>query len=335
MDYVLGHAIREQNGGALVRLCDDVRRCVVFFGSAKVGTEDELNPWGTGFFVATGEPEGTYLVTARHVVQPHLDCPFDIRFNHKSGGAKLVHIDRAEWIFHPADETVDVAVLEMEPPDWADCSPVIQNPTVLNEFKFESKDIGPGDIVYTVGVWKFLFGKKRNQPFVHVGHIGLVPEDDKVPVENWMPGKKGKRVLIEAYLTEGEPLDGASGSPVFVRRSFELGKQKLESRVYGSVWLLGLQHGAWFAKPGEDYQIPAQGMVKVPRGINVVVPSMKINDTLNQPRLKVKRERAQGALDRERMTEPLAAPVATDENPNHREDFERLLGKASKPKTKD
>jgi hypothetical protein len=34
---------------------------------------------------------------------------------------------------------------------------------------------------------------------VHVGHIGLIPEDERVPVTNWMPGQSG-RVLIEAYL---------------------------------------------------------------------------------------------------------------------------------------
>jgi Trypsin-like peptidase domain len=287
-----------------VRLADDARKCVVFFGTANVGTEDELTPWGTGFIVATGEPDGVYLITARHVVQPHLDCPFDIRFNRKSGGGRLLHVDQADWIFHPTDETVDVAVLEIKIPDWADCRPFDQKPGIINEFKFASKNIGPGDIVYTVGVWKFLYGRRHNQPFVHVGHIGLVPEDEKVPVENWMPGKESKRVLIEAYLTEGEPLDGASGSPVFVRRSFELDRQKIESRVYGSVWLLGLQQGAWFAKPGEDYQVPAHDLVKVSRGINVVVPSMKINEVLNQPRLKDKRSRAQEALDRERIADP-------------------------------
>jgi hypothetical protein len=265
-----------------MRLPDDARKCVVFFGSARVGTDDGLDPWGTGFLVATGEPRGTYLVTARHVIEPHADCPFDIRYNDKSGGAKLVHIDEPKWFFHPTDETVDVAVLKIEKPSWADCLLFPQKPGIMNEIKFQSKDIGPGDIVYTVGVWKFLYGKKRNQPFVHVGHIGLVPEDERVPVDNWISGK-GTRVLIEAYLTEGEPLEGASGSPVFVRRSFGLAA-KLETRTYGSVWLLGLQQGAWFAEPGKDYQIPVRGSVTVPRGINVVVPSMKINEVLNHAR---------------------------------------------------
>jgi hypothetical protein len=63
-----------------------------------------------------------------------------------------------------------------------------------------------------------------------------------------------------------------------------------------------LHHGAWFAEPGRDYQMPAAGgLVKLPRGINIVVPSMKINEVLNQPSLKAQRDLAKEALDRQRM----------------------------------
>src|SRR5262249_24795998 len=150
------------------------------------------------------------------------DSPFAIRFNDKFGGSRNHYIDIADWHFHPTDETVDVAVMEIDPPEWADYLPFPQG-SVMSDEKFESKDIGPGDLVYTVGLWSFLRGKKRNKPFVHVVHIGMVPQDDKVEVENWILGKVGEPVDVEAYLTEGEPLRGASGSPVFVRRSIGLG----------------------------------------------------------------------------------------------------------------
>jgi hypothetical protein len=115
----------------------------------------------------------------------------------------------------------------------------------------------------------------------------MMPEDERVPVQGWLP-THGKTVGVEAYLIEGEPLNGASGSPVFIRRSIESrdANKKLKTNVYGSVWMLGLLSNSWFAKPGRDYEISVSNVV--PRGINVVVPSMKINEVLDQPKLRQK-----------------------------------------------
>ena len=230
-----------------MRLADDARKCVVFFGTPSPGIEDNLEPWGTGFLVSTADTGSIYLVTARHVVQDKLDCPFSVRFNDRNGGSQNYHIDLADWQFHPTDETVDVAILEIQPPAWADWMAYQQKPGIMDAFKFASKDIGPGDIIYTVGLWRLLHGKKRNKPFVHVGHIGMVPgDDDKLVVKDWMPGREGKPVEVEGYLTEGEPLYGASGSPVFVRRSlFRGGHGESEKTQNMGIWL-GLAFGITF-----------------------------------------------------------------------------------------
>lgn len=339
MEYVLGPPVREQNGGCLVRLADDARKCVVFFGTPSMTVDDELDPWGTGFLVSTKDTGGIYLVTARHVIQDKLDCPFAIRFNDKDQGSKNFHVDHAEWQFHPTDETVDVAVLEIDPPEWADWRPAKQ-PSIMDGFKFKSKDIGPGDIVYTVGLWGNLPGKKRNKPFVHVGHIGMVPEDDKIVVKDWMPGRVDQPVEVEAYLTEGEPLFGASGSPVFVRRSVELRvgtvitDAQARSMAYGSVWLLGLMSDCYFQR----VTITGLGARVIPRGVNIVVPSMKINEVLDKDSLKAARAKKASARRRARVALPekLSAPPANDANPKHREDFTRLLGEAArKPQPED
>jgi hypothetical protein len=108
----------------------------------------------------------------------------------------------------------------------------------------------------------------------------MIPEEDKVEVKNWIQGKVDELVGVEAYLTEGEPLHGASGSPVFVRRSLFLGKGKYpddlnaQSWAYGTVWLLGLMSDCYFERA------KIQGIL-IPRGINIVVPSMKINEVLD------------------------------------------------------
>ena len=56
----------------MVRLADDARKCVVFFGTPSPSIEDDLEPWGTGFFIETSDTGAVYLVTAAHVVSDKL-----------------------------------------------------------------------------------------------------------------------------------------------------------------------------------------------------------------------------------------------------------------------
>jgi hypothetical protein len=259
----------------------------------------------------------------------------DVRFNKRGGGADNIHIDEPEWFFHPTDDTVDVAVHPIEIPDWAACTQIPRSPNLGEKERFRRKDIGAGNRTYTVGLFKFLHGDRRNQPFVFSGHVGLVPEDQRIPVEGWRD-EHGERVLVEAYLVEGEPLDGASGSPVFVRRTLGPAKvrpsNKLDCWVEGSIWLLGLMSDAFHAKAGRDYDSRAGGMI--PRGINVVVPASKIMEVMDHPELKKRRGAAQkreadAKLPTKLTTRAKASSVA-EENPQHREDFNRLLGAAVK-----
>ncbi|UCI33816.1 trypsin-like peptidase domain-containing protein [Mesorhizobium sp. B4-1-4] len=278
-----------------MRLEEQWRKCTVVIGSAKAGTENDIVPWCTGFLVdaAQGKPWGKYVVTAAHALTDKDDCPVDIRFNTKDGSSRNYYVDTPCWITHPTDDNVDVAVLPIDIPDWADCTLILQQPTVMDDFKFRTKNIGVGSRTYTVGLWKFLHGENRNQPFVYTGHIGLVPEDQKVPVRPWAPSHRNERVLVDAYLVEGEPLDGVSGAPVFVRRTIDNRlhadldpKGKTKTYVEGSIWLLGMHSDSFTGKAGVEYQMPPGGTFIVPRGVNVVVPSMKINEVLNHPDLK-------------------------------------------------
>lgn len=351
MDGLLpfGPGIYQWREGCLVRLDEAFRKCAVLIGTASVGTRDGISPWGTAFLVHFDfqDPKSSYLVTAWHVIEGKGDAPFDVRFNKHGGGAENYHVDEPEWFTHPTDNTVDVAVHEIEIPEWADCTFIPRAPTILEADRFASKDIGAGNRTYTVGLWRFLHGDKRNQPFVFTGHIGLVPDGQKVPVKGWLPehGKDGT-VDVDAYLVEGEPLDGSSGSPVFVRRTlgpFAFSKSgKAQGYVEGSIWLLGLQSDAWFGKPAKSYQIrDANDTIVVPRGVNVVVPSMKINEVLDHPMLKDRREKKKVSLKSSfapRKTSRAEKPSsdAESENPQHRGDFKRLLGAAVKqPKSSD
>jgi hypothetical protein len=302
LDYCCGPGSYTRISGDLVRLDEGHRKSVVLIGTAPVDSRDLIEPWGTAFIVGVGLKEAItfYLVTAWHVVANHADAPFHVRFNRRDGGAENYLLENPEWFFHPTDSTVDVAVHEIDVPKWAECAFVPSVPTILLEDRIGSKNIGAGNRTYTVGLWRFLHGTRRNQPYVYTGHIGLMPEDDeRIPVNPWLPAHGKERVCVEAYLVEGEPLNGASGSPVFVRRTLNYpiskgpGKTPLEAHLEGSVWLLGLLSDAFTAKAGEDYEVLSGAMV--PRGVNVVVPSMRIMDVLNHPTLKARREAKQRA----------------------------------------
>jgi hypothetical protein len=330
-----------------VRLDESFRGCAVVIGTGTIGTEDEISTWGTAFLVGETKIKMAYLVTAAHVVADKVELPFEVRFNVKGAGAKNHTIEYPDWVFHPTDNTVDVAVHLIEVPAWADVTLMPKTPNLAMENRLESKNIGAGNRTYTVGLWKFLHGKRRNQNYVYTGHIGLIPDNEKIRVDPWLPEHGNQRVGVEAYLIEGEPLDGASGSPVFVRRTLPfslpqgIGKKALQAYAEGSLWLLGLQSDAYVGTPGEDYEIPRSGdRVIVPRGVNVVVPVEKIIEVLDHPKLKDAREKAMEEMEASKT------PVKTGRKPSnsaepapddrqHKERFTALLNAAAKKKPQD
>lgn len=274
-----------------MRLKEHYRNSVVVVGTGHPQAADDVGDiWGTAFLLEWINPAVTYLVTAGHIVSNKADAPFAVRFNRKQGGAACLHIDPPAWVFHETDDTVDVAVHQIQIPDWAEASAIPAVPTLLAEETMVSKNVGHGSRTYTVGLWKFLQGDRRNQPFVYTGHIGLIPEGQGILVDAWMPSHRTKRVEVEAFLVEGEPLDGASGAPVFVRRTIETTlSKKTQAYMEGSLWLLGLQSNAFFAKAGEDYVVLSGSHTTVPRGVNIVVPSTKIAAILDHSTLRAER----------------------------------------------
>lgn len=339
LGYVLAPGFYEWRGECLVRLRDDFRKSAVLIGTSAPGSDDDIVPWGSAFLVGAPDIGITYLVTAAHVVSDKMDAPFDVRFNVRGGGARNHKEEYPDWITHLSDNTVDVAVHEIAVPDWADVSHVPMVPNLAVGDRLRKKDIGPGCETYTVGLWKFMHGKRRNQTFVYTGHIGLMPEDEKVPVKPWLRKHGPDSIDVDAYLVESEPLDGASGAPVFVRRTLDTpitptrikrgSGPALEAHLEGSVWLLGLQSDAFVGRAGKDYEVLAGKIV--PRGVNVVVPVERIMEVLDHPKLKASREAAKKAdVAASTPVKTGQEPSTKDENPQHEEDFNRLLDAAVK-----
>lgn len=331
LDYTLGPISYQQNGGALVRLGDDYRKAVVFIGSENA---EDIIPAGTGFFVWHGEGRAAeaYLVTAGHVARGLDGAPIGIRFNTRDNRFRVEPVDMPEWRYHP-DENVDVAVMQFTPPRWADCKafPSIHFATPQ---KMESKDFGTGDLAYVVGLFRLLKDTKRNLPVVYTGHIALNPQDEEIP---WRDTQQKITRRTRAYLVEAGAISGASGAPVFVRRTVEClvpdpqAPQKLlRAWGHGSVWLLGLWSSSWPGTPENDladaFGLPKD--VKVPIGVGVVVPAERLLETLNLPQLKAQRQKNADAEDQASAPTTDAAPVS--DNPTHKEDFTNLLRAAVK-----
>jgi hypothetical protein len=366
--YILGPSIdRRPFDGAefFVRIAEDLRKAVVFLGDDTTTPDGapDIDPKGTGFMIvwksdsafpfpeATDEWAGIYLVTAKHVAA-YLKSHFAIRFNKKSGGSGIEPILNARWYPHP-DNTVDAAVLHCGRPDWADCflipGSLLATPgesMKSDDMVPNSPDIGIGDITYVVGLFHLLRGKLVNLPVVHTGHIALLPQDEKIPVWDRIENKFQD---VEGYLIEAHSLDGLSGAPVFARISFPIfaeyrpetdppmrgGKQA--GRMHSFTILLGMWQASWDGQPSDplakEKKIPLGR--KVPVGFGVVVPAYKIAETLNLSELKMARraEYNRRLKDNAAVTDSIESsesPRAPDANPNHLEDFSRLVDVAAR-----
>lgn len=337
MDYTLGPALTVKNGGCLVRINDDIRKCVVYLGLPIVREDgkDDIKAAGTGFLVAYGDIGGraaVYIVTAKHVAKQLEDVPFGIRLNDKAGKYRIVSVDRGDWAKHPDN---DVAVLRFDIPDWADAGCFSKYFAV--PFKRKTKNIGIGDLAYIIGLFSLMHGNERNLPIVHTGHIAMFPEGQKVAIKD---SSTGEKVDIDAFLVEGQALSGASGAPVFVRRSIptvvpDPGDQThgLKAWVHGSLWLLGLWSASYAGSPSSElaeFKGVDSGS-KVPYGVGVVVPSEKIIEVFEMPKLRDERD-----AEKKRHTETTAATTDSaasgDADTRHKERFTALLGAAAKTK---
>jgi hypothetical protein len=337
MRYRLGKPRWQINGGARVRVAENLRKCVVYLGlRAKPSSETEITPVGTGFMVSWEDEDdaratGVYLVTANHVAKDLGQC-FVARFNTKEGAGRNFQIDDPKW---ERDPNADLAVQEFYPPEWADYIPILRSRFLTEQWR-EDQDIGAGDLVHIVGAFRLLHGEHQNLPLVHTGHVALLPEDEPIPVKGL-----GN---IRGYLVQVQTLRGSSGSPVFVRRHVP-GYARLERSpdaecwMYSDSWLLGINQGAWFGKPDEVLDLPQQnGPVEVPVSMAIIIPSERLIEMLDSQKMKDRRKLAKDQGDDWRRAEPtsdVSGALDNDANPNHLADFRRLVDVAARKRPQD
>jgi hypothetical protein len=310
----------------LMRVPDDVRKCVVFLGK-EVGVEKVYG--GTAFFVGisskTTPLHFMYLVTAKHCADALEGIDFWVRVNSKSGDVlELKANSNARWFRHPVDpDHVDVAVLPFLYQSDIDA-------THINLYSFYTKalapTIGTGDEVFITGLFALAKGAQRNMPIVRMGNIAMMP-DDKIPVK-----KFGE---IDAYLIEARSSGGVSGSPVFVRETMVANQSDSQEDVHGvssKFWLLGLMNGHWEIDPAKLNDVVIRGVdIGVNLGIAIVVPAYKIVEVLRHPELVEMRKFIENDWKATQQTSKLdTAFPPSKEKTFTKDDFESALKKVSR-----
>ncbi len=294
---------------SIMQIPDEIRKCVVFV-CYKTATSTVLA--GTAFLVGVklGKSDfaSSYFITAKHVIdgirEKSIDQKVYLRMNLKDAGAKLVKTPIDQWLSHPNESNVDVAVFSWAPSHEIFDYRYIPLEMAATQEIIQNENIGVGDDVFLTGLFQNHYGLQRNIPIIRVGNIAAMPEE-KVHTE-----KLGD---IDAYLIEARSIGGLSGSPVFVyigamRKAgdtMQLGRAGLE------LYLLGLMHGHFDFDKLELDNISHDSLtnLQINMGIAIVVPVWKILEVINQETFANKRG---ATLNQEQVTQLPNANIAID-----------------------
>jgi len=281
-----------------VRVPDDVLKCVGFIGEVEhqdfSGVPGELR--ATGFFVAIPcesqeliEMRTCYFITAKHVATELEGRQAFFLVNAKGGGVVgITGVIGEHWFLHPSDPSADVAAIQILMDSQADINAIALEHFGLPE-RLEQLHIGIGDETIISGLFTAVPGTTRNIPIVRHGNIAM------------MPGEQIQTELgfADVFLVEARSIGGLSGSPVFVRHT--LGVKVQRERDGGDdllfangpgITLLGLMHGHWDIRESEINKpsIIHDRQHGVNLGIGIVVPAIKIYETLYAPKLIAMRQ---------------------------------------------
>jgi hypothetical protein len=298
----------------LVRVPDEMLKCVVFLGYQLPGRVEVAA--GTGFYVSrlAGKWRFTYLVTAKHVIdgiRARGVSEVFIRYNLRTGGAEWFATPLSSWVSHPDEYEVDLAVAPIGIPEGTDHLTFPLESAVTDRV-IEEQGIGIGDEVFLTGLFVHHQGMHRNCPIVRIGNIAAMPEE---PIEVRAFGN------MDAYLIEARSIGGISGSPVFVQPGTPqlasedpscsgTGRSKLVL-YQRPLYLLGLMHGHYVTNSDaiDLASDDALSRERINVGIAIIVPATKILETVSQESVRKREEqyeaeeRAKGLLVMDSISE--------------------------------
>ena len=271
-----------------------------------------------------------YLISNRHVV--HDGGASVASLNRRDGGEPdIFELDPNEWHAHPDGEDLAAAC------PWPRLNTEVHRISHIRESDFvtpavvEEYDLGVGEEVFMIGRFLNHQGERVNRPAARFGSISMMLEDIHIS------GPLAPRVQ-NSFAVEMRSRTGFSGSPVCVYRTMATVLTDVPEGKHSYWGLLGVNWGHILDEDGEN------------TWLNGVVPAWKISELLNVPPLQAIHSLAEqtmsdlaaqsgvvqsGAVEDVAETEGKEPPTK-DENPQHKEDFNRLLDAAlTGPESKD
>jgi len=197
----------------------------------------------------------------------------------------------------------------------------------------ENKDaeLGLGDEVFLPGMFVQHLGQARNVPILRGGTIAAMPEEE-------IRTEYGHH---KAYLIELRSIDGLSGSPVFAATSMmRAGPGKLDQASHLKFKFIGalLGHDEIMNRKDQIGIKPDGGFIEegvrtlLNTGIGIVAHAGLVLETVKHPEMEAGRKRhiSDAAKERRFVADSAARPEPSTkaDNPQHKEDFNRLLGAA-------
>jgi hypothetical protein len=289
-----------------VRIPNNFLQCVTFLGVTLTEgpSAGEFLCLGTAFLIVMeqdGQPF-SYLVTARHVLDEAQRGGFktlQARFNRKEGGVEVVPLSDDHRIRFTS-AAVDLAVYEHSIDfNTFECS-ALQLKTFADNQTISMYNIGPGDELFTIGLFSLREGRRRNIPIVRSGIIAAMPNEFEPFANNGEP--------YHAYLAEMRSIGGLSGSPVFIfidHRSRVVPQPNVISlhQPDWTIFCIGIIQGHWDLKRNTDDSVVLPGQTDDVRlgfskgenlntGIAMVTPSQYLLTLLNHEKLKERRRTA-------------------------------------------
>jgi hypothetical protein len=263
-----------------------------------------FSPRATAFFVTYIQKQHfwRFVVTAEHVVSGLLSLgqKIFIRVNLVNGDVVEMQVP-GRWVCYsnegnssdvavhpfPTENTVTLdngRIVELDILSVALNGPmgIAATPEVMRE-----RQIGVGEEIFIIGLFRSHYGKQQNVPIVRTGNIAAMTGE---PIMTVFCG------YIDAYLIEARSVGGLSGSPVFVHPPHfrRINGRIQEETGRPEMQLLGLMHGHFDVSDlNADVVVDSErkATTGIHTGIGVVIPVEKIIATVEDPDLVSERER--------------------------------------------
>jgi hypothetical protein len=338
------------------RIADHILDSIVYLYPTRGDAEAGESIGGCGFLMRWQDDtdlkrEQVYIVTNWHVV--YEDVNLWVRLNTSDGAIDTFDTEEKDWFRHPEGDDLAICPIELDETRYLyKCVP---NSMCLSKSIVDIFNIGPGDDAYSVGRFINHEGKQKNLPTTRFGCIAQMPWEKINQLRKNEPAFDQ-----ESFLLEMRSIGGYSGAPIYMEfptwaptRPGQKVSMPPDRSISHGPWLLGINWGYLVGEPlavyrrGDKPSDPDEDTryyAASNSGLMAAVPAWKLTEFLNDPRVARLREAAINMKKKSGPPRAISTSVhrppddsgqrngseSDDANPNHLEDFRRLVDVAAR-----